>query len=316
MYKGLLLPLSKTSLYVEPNILSKVPTNFYISDFSSLEEFYAYIEENHYVGKNKSSHIHDESGWRGTKTFDEAISLARVKGDLKSLNKINFDDELELRKFANGLSLEGLDTSLQCSGSYVDIDAFLQGQPECMVEFVESNIPKFCDIMINVSNSCLTKGDKIRQRGITLFRLIDALERAKIRTRIIAYEITSRYYLCKDLPSSITRIVCKDYGQMLNKEQLSFVLCNPSFLRRFIFCHQEIMDNLCSLTNDKDYNTLRDVLDISGGYGSPNIISSIPEQIWKPKSNTYLFLADDVDVRSLEKLENDVKNLINKENKK
>lgn len=306
----MLIPETHTRVFVGER-------DYFVSDFDSLEEFYDFVdryEKKYCIGK--SSHNH-KIEFNGTRNFEEARKLARVTGDLDSLKMLNFDDELELRKFAKGLSLEGLDVSLQTSGSYVDIDAYIQGQPECMAEFTESYIPKFCDIMINIAQSCGISKNTIKQRGITLFRLIDALERARIRTRIQLVWPLSVTYKDDDCNMSILRVVCKDYGQVLNKEQLSFAICHASFMRRFCFCHSEITSGFCSEGDNKTKKHLLEcILGVNEGYGCPNLIKHIPDKIWKPKNNSHIFLLDDVNVSDLEQLEQEVLKLIRKENKK
>lgn len=315
MESKILIPESNT-------VYCRVPQNnqyFFVSDFNSLEDFYDYVDKfEHQFCDDRASHDGDFD-FTGTNNFEEARKLARVSGDLESLKRINYDDDLELRRFAKGLSLEGLDTELQCSGSYVDIDAFLQGQPECMAEFTESHIPKFCDIIVNVSQSCGISKETIQERGVILFRLIDALEKAKIRTRIQIAWVVSKSFCTEDTDMSLLRITCKDYGQLLNKEQLSFALCHASFLRRFCFCHSEIINGFARMRKHEiglPYKELISVINVPGTYGKPNRVKNIPEEIWRPQSNSYIFLLDDVNVNDLKKLEGDVKNLINKENKK
>ena len=206
--------------------------------FESLGEFYRYAiyddscpENTNDNAKFSPSSRKCGSGWAGTDTWEEAVDLATngwTDGLRELRYKINSDN-----KFIKGIS-NRFKMRSDVTGSFVDVDAYIRGEPECMMEFEMRTEPRFATIFVSgVASSCVG-AEEILNRGRKILEVVDALEQNNIRTRIVQI-IASE----KDDNQDRLIITCKDYQQRLDMESLNFALCNAAQLRRFAFAAWE-----------------------------------------------------------------------------
>ena len=201
--------------------------------FESLGEFYQYAmyDKKHpeYTSDNNEYRpsSRDCGSWAGTETWDEAVSLA-LNGWTDGLNdlkyKINADS-----KFIKGAS-NRFRMRNDVTGSFVDIDKYIQGEPECMMEFETQIEPRFATVFVSAGASACVDKKEILERGRKVLEVIDALEQNNIRTRVVQI-----FAVENDENKEYTTIVCKDYQNRLDMESLNFAICNAAQLRRFAF---------------------------------------------------------------------------------
>lgn len=255
--------------------------NFYVREFGSLDEFYNLIENNHSSCENCSSHETGKSFY-GTETFDDAMKLAR-EGWEQGLKDLDYYEEMSDKDYASKMDDNMWDVELNTTGSYVDIGSYLQGIPECMCDFVSKRSNTFADIIVNPTVSCGVSKTTIMNRGREIMKLVDALEKRHIKTRVVVISV-----VC-DGPIDggnrwVVKLVAKDYNELLDQNRLVFVLGHASFQRRMMFVLQELENDIRN-----DFGCPH------GSYGRPGHIKKLPEEVWKPQfEGTYSFLFDDV----------------------
>lgn len=254
--------------------------DYYFREFHNLDTFYDVVCIDEGIS-NYSSHKRDREKFTGTNNFDEAVKLARY-GWEDGLKKLEYYEEMADKDYASKVADNVWDVENQVTGSYVDVGAYLQGVPECMCDFVSKRTNTFADVLVNPTISCWVKGQTIIDRGREIMKLVDALEKRHIKTRVSLMTFVRGED--GDNKCYIVNVVCKDYCELLDQNRLIFALAHPSFPRRLMFSMME-----------QETDIREDFGCPYGGYGRPGTIKSLPEEIWKEGlENTYTFIFDDI----------------------
>jgi hypothetical protein len=172
------------------------------------------------------------AGFSGTDSFEHAVKLAE-------------EGWTEGREFM-GQIVDKLDhittklvtrpeTVLDVTGDYVDVAVYLEGIPECMVQWQEVETTKrVARIMVNGSVSSGTSKEVIKWRGATVLALIDRLEAQGIRV-----ELDLINNVVRGGHSSTTFVTLKEASEPLHLDRLAFHLAHPSSLRRLMISLKE-----------------------------------------------------------------------------
>lgn len=203
-------------------------TEMKVTKFSSLEDFIRHTNE---CPKNE---IRFDS-WAGCKSYEHAVDIAR-KG-------------VELERATT--ALKQLEHSRQemvqvndVTGSVVNMDAYLQGLPENMMEFPIVEEPtKFLNLLVEVGENSYVSSEQMVNKAIAIASVVDNLENNGYRISINVCDLnafaksytTGRESFSHDcILATVVKI--KDYHQSLSIGQL-IGCCHPSFLRGLIFTH-------------------------------------------------------------------------------
>lgn len=269
--------------------------DYYVREFYNLDTFYdvACVDDGLWAYPSHKEND-DRTKFTATETFAEAVKLA-CNGWEEGLKKLDYYEEMSDKDYASKISDNIWDVEHQVTGSYVDVGAYLQGVPECMCDFVSKRTNTFADVLINPSISCWVKGKTVIDRGREIMKLVDALEKRNIKTRVCLMFVVKGEYN-DDSKFYVVNIVCKDYCELLDQNRLIFALAHPSMVRRLLFSMLEQETDI-----GEDFGCPY------GGYGVPGKIKDLPEEIWKEGlENTYTFLFDDInhtqeDVKAVKK---------------
>lgn len=124
------------------------------------------------------------------------------------------------------------------SGAEVDIDRYLSGQPECMVDYLLAPIPeqgKVIRVLVNGVCPWTVTPDRIIKRGAAVLALIEAILLAGGNVELfVAFPTTTsdKHYSCE--------VVClKDAAQRVDVEDFAYAIANPDMLRRLVFAVRE-----------------------------------------------------------------------------
>lgn len=212
--------------------------------FSSLNDMVNYIESNKAIhnvpkngfGNNPYTISEDKAKFTGG-TYEQCIQLMKTG-----------DNEL-LKKFVAAQShVQVTHTQTEMIedvvGSFVNMDSYIQGLPECMFDFqnIESN--RFCEITINTAFSSETSHSKMFEKYIYVVKLIDLLESSNVRCKVIVGNYSEGATSKK--PHRPTGNKCdilvtlKEYSEQLSLAHLLFCCCNPMFLRIATLCVQHV----------------------------------------------------------------------------
>jgi len=170
----------------------------------------------------------DRDSWAGTATFEDAVKLA-VNGwpegreqASKFISRLNISGRVIRPEIVYDVTGEG----------GVDISRYLVGDPECVMDFAESeqthsmNNGPIVQIVYNISASCGIDPSRMMRRGAATMALVDALESAGKRVELTVVDQNDYYEW---------RATVKHTDAALQIDQLAFALVNPAMLRRIAF---------------------------------------------------------------------------------
>lgn len=215
--------------------IKDVKTTYYIKRFSSLDEFYRYINETptNDAFKNVilSSQRTNGNGWSGTSTFEEACNLFINGWDKKTLElkqKLDFEEHKEPQMtYKNIQSVQGY---------HPIVPLYLMGVPNNMV--TKKMVPlkkKVITIDKTIAYAYNVSANQIMEEAVKAVRIINRLERQNYRINLNLVCISERNGVGIGF-----KIKLKSANESLNISKLTFPLIHPSMLRRLFLRFVEV----------------------------------------------------------------------------
>ena len=201
--------------------------------FSSIAEFIAKVGDRKTVaGMNESAlevnSYRDE--FTGTHTYKEATDLA-LFGDVNSMKKVQ---ECTTKMKAERKTNEQRTQSrvVRCvAGSRPCVPAAILGRPNSMYRRINNKVQRpVVNVFYNMAASCLVDADEIVRAGAKLAQAIQIVERSGVRVNLFAGSAGTTHG-----QTGTMYIKIKDSAKDLDLLRMSYILINPSFLRRHYF---------------------------------------------------------------------------------
>jgi hypothetical protein len=198
-----------------------------IDHYDSIEDYMAQCLAN--PDKKGASHDPKHDKWAGG-TLENALKLHRE----------GWEGRPDVSKLAKDLDVQGsadlteMTTEHSTQGSYVDVPAFLEGVPECMVEFTEQPAPKVVRIGFSLSTGAHLSEKAFANRGAVLLALYNKVASAGYSIEIVCYAPIKQFNHKHSMS-----FVLKRSDQYMDEDELAFWCCHPSALRRIDFMHRE-----------------------------------------------------------------------------
>lgn len=190
------------------------------------------------------------SNWTGTRDFAQADEFLR-NGWQEGLEKID-----ELRAAIVGTAGWGVfpEAEHDVEGALVDVGAYVAGEPECMMRFVDQPAKRnggLLRVIVNVTGNGDISADAFMQRGAAIVAMVDAMERGGKSVEIVAVE-------CSGTQSQKTAlaVTLKSQGEAVEMGRIAYTLGHPSFLRRHMFAVAE-----------RQSPAMRKRMNVPNGYG-------------------------------------------------
>ena len=199
-------------------------------EYTDIQQFIKTLHDSRVKGRNNSSEDGD-SGWSGTSSLDEAISLL-TKGDKESLSLLN-DAKVITDAMFKDVKVKKPKNINSVEGHQPIVPHAIMGLPESMIKTVrQPKKNKVVNIFINSSQSGGTNKEDIAFHGAMMLSAIEQLEKNGYRVGIYVGKIA---YL--SVSESVTGYIVNIKQPMapLNILKCSFYMVNPSFLRRISF---------------------------------------------------------------------------------
>lgn len=182
----------------------------------------------------KTSSIHrreHDGGFSGTKTFDEAMGLARTgwPDGLELMMKMRQDLGVVFGSMVKRARMKN-----DWTGGTVSVARWLNNKPKIFrrrVTQFETGTGRVLDLAVDVSGSAFNRKEKLMRRGASILLLIDALESAGISCQLTVHDRT----FGDDNSSYCVRVPIKKAGEQLDMDLLAFALVHPARLRRLYF---------------------------------------------------------------------------------
>lgn len=201
-------------------------------------------------------------------SFDKAVSFARHGWPEGAAKAKRLLDRLQL-PVPHAVHSE---TYHDVTGSYVDVGEYVQGVPECMVDFRADRRPvRFAHLIVSATFSAAIETQAVIQRGATIAAVVDALETQGIRCTVdLLFQSTD--YTARIIgatPSTFeVRVPIKEAHAPLNLDTLTFGVAHPAYLRRLMFA---VMEQYPA--------DVRDHYQVGFGYGISRPIKDVPGSI-------------------------------------
>lgn len=226
-----------------------VPNAVWVEEYDTLADLLVDAKSN---TKRKSSDKRDNNSWSGSASLDEACELGtrgwhEIRPEVDKL--INSLDNIISATFGNMF-----ETKFNITGESGDIDRYLVGDPECMVDYVDvpqTRMGRVVRLLVNGTVNCGVSAETIKQRGAMICSLVDIINRLGVGVEVyseIATASNNKYH------SMLTKL--HDSQQLLDIDNLMFAIAHPSMLRRISFSNMEM----------SKWEEAKKI--IGGGYGS------------------------------------------------
>ena len=198
--------------------------------FSSITDLYNYISNNPEVNRGVFKEL--SSNKKDKEFYGEGL--------IKSINyllggyKKDFDNFLESVEVLRDASLDYSDNRKLIKGIYGGVplaSLVAAGIPECMIRYDRRKEAKVRNVYFSLSYNCRTVTEQIKNRGLAMLYILDALEKNGDIINFKANEISK-------FESEIVNIevVLKKGGDpFLNIEKCYFPFVGKEFLRRILF---------------------------------------------------------------------------------
>lgn len=211
-----------------------------------------------------------QSEFFGRETFEQAQELARhgwregAERAKRTLESLDLPPVQTLHS----------STFNDVTGAFVDVGEYVQGTPECMVDFAtDTRTARFAHIVVSGVYSAGFDKDDATRRGIAIAAVVDALEARGIRCAVDL--ITP---IAENLQKGADRLEfhhrLKEESAPLNLETLVFAIAHPAYFRRMIFAMMELHPE-------------RNKFGVGRGYGSVVDLPEIANAILFPTPRMY-----------------------------
>jgi hypothetical protein len=211
--------------------------------FDSLEELIDHASQPPVLNEfHCASRYTNRTDFSGTETYDDAISLGRNGwSDVRpKIDGVLADVDSKVRS----LTVEKPVMFHDVTGAFVDVGAYLSGEPECMIEVRNVEVPatgRIVRLLVNTAFSWSTEESTVRARGAAICALIDAFARQQLAIEV--------YVECSIKPPKgksgrprkvdddrlTTLVKVKAAADPLDIDLLMFPIGHVSFLRRIVF---------------------------------------------------------------------------------
>lgn len=171
-------------------------------------------------------------------TWQDAVSLAEngwseKRKDVDSMTDMVFGQVQEM------VDLE-FQSRFDVTGSAIDMGRFLDGEPECMIEFHEEHAAtqgNMVTVLVNASYAGMVSSRKIAEQGAAICALVEALGKLNRSVEIWMEDLT---VVGRNMHSTLVKV--KDATDYMDSDQLMFCMGHAAFLRRLCFAVMEMMD--------------------------------------------------------------------------
>lgn len=183
-----------------------------------------------------SHRVKRSSGYYLTKSFDEAMDLAQhgwtEKGMMVEALTEKIKDDLRPKM------VQTFGSFFDTSGGQVDMDRFLMGEPENMIELIPVKVAKpgrVISILVNMFFSAGTHVDDVVKRGTAIVGLIECLELLQHSTELWVEMAGSNVSYPRDEQTMSILVKVKGAEDKPDMGRIMFAISHPDMLRRLLF---------------------------------------------------------------------------------
>jgi hypothetical protein len=212
------------------------PKSDILHTFDSIKEAVAYADQH----RDKEN----GSATKGTRKFCETGSFkeaAMLADEGWSAKRTAIDAVLvPLRERLSEMLDWVPERTLDMIGYEPDIDLFLDGELECMVEDMIVEAPKtgkVFTLLLNTTYPGFTDADDVLRRGAAVAGLVEAFQMLDLELEVWVENTVSSRDTNGKFWSMLTKV--HNAGENLDVDAIAFPIAHPSWLRRIVFACKE-----------------------------------------------------------------------------
>lgn len=207
----------------------EVDKNTKITVFPTLTDFIEVMDKQ---AESPSYRGHDSSGWSGGASLREAVTTLKDgwDGGAEVVEDILARLQTSLKQIAKDMTPKVV---YDVTGSFPDIERYLEGEPECMVNFRlddESKAGQVCRILIDCGANASYSQDWMTRRAGAIAALVQVLQMVG---KSIEVWIASPVEINSKVHDTVVQV--HGAGKTLNIRDIAYGLGHPGMLRKCIF---------------------------------------------------------------------------------
>ena len=209
-------------------MITQVIDSVHIDEFESLGEALYYARDN----KDRRSSDRERDGeWAGSKNLDTAVQLG-----LDGWHDIRPDVDAMFSRMEEQINMslgDVFEMRYDYSGDSVDIDRFLMGDPEHMMDYEtvpSGRMGRVVRVLINGAASSSVTPEEIKRRGVLAVALVDVLSKLGVGVELWLESATE---YDNKVHSQLIKVHSSE--ERLDIDNLMFSMAHPSMLRRVGF---------------------------------------------------------------------------------
>lgn len=183
---------------------------------------------------------HGGGQWAGADSLSEAVRICENgwNGGRKTVEDVMGRLQTSLKQMARDMVPQMVH---DVAGAYPDMGLFMEGEPECMVQFVandDQTVGQVCRILVDCGASSLYTAEWMQKRAGAVCALVQALTMVG---KSVEVWIASAVTIGKKTHD--TTVCVHQAGKSLNVDDIAFALGHPAMLRQMIFSvrHDKVM---------------------------------------------------------------------------
>lgn len=250
---------------IEDSETSGQVRTIYEEHFENMDHLLRYLDKTPHSPKLRESQCSSirergDASWTGGLDFQQAMKLAR-RG-WPNANTLERKYRMLYENIACTIEREQINYDVE--GQFVDVDRFLEGEPECWGTFTSrfdeatSFTPRVIKVTFNAGASWNINEKVMKRKGFVVATLVQCLEYAGYRVQIDVVDVASRWHSEENW---IVRVKLKHSDAPLDYDRVVFCLAHPAYLRRLVFgvYERSQFDFALNLVKNGNYGTPEDL---------------------------------------------------------
>ena len=201
--------------------------------FSDFGDYVTTMKSKVKGGHKRQSH---SGGWAGAESLGDAVAICENgwHGARHIIDPIVASLQTSLKRLAHDMAPHMV---MDVSGAYPDMGLYMEGEPECMVQFVpnpDSTVGQVCRVLIDCGANAKYEASWMTKRAGAVTALVQVLTMIGKSVEIwIASPV--------DIGNKVhDTVVCvNNAGAVLNADDIAFAMGHPAMLRQMIFACRE-----------------------------------------------------------------------------
>lgn len=196
--------------------------------FPTFGDFISEMKRISQTGDQYPSH----GSWSGAASLSEAVQICEAgwDGGRKTVEDVMGRLQTSLKQMARDMMPR---MTYDVAGAYPDMGRFMEGEPECMVQFLnddDQTAGQVCRLLVDCGASAVYTAEWMQKRAGAVCALVQALTMVG---KSVEVWIASAVTIGRNVHD--TAVCVHQAGKTLNVDDIAFAMGHPAMLRQMIF---------------------------------------------------------------------------------